>query len=294
MDLTHAPWHTLTLARWLGSAYAGPKEPSCAVRDPGSRSSPPGCCSSSDWPTRCRRSSKTSSRRPRPGRALCRRWTSSSARPFLGSLDLASASPEESAPGEWDHPGAAGDAGAGGRRRAGCDGIPPGRAQLRTFARAVRITATLICPRAGDDDRRRSGGGLPRLNSGPGVRDTDRESRLGRGCASFHRRHLRQGRGERYQRAAPALVASRGIDLVIANGENSAGGFGITARDRPKELFASGIDRDDVGQPRVGQEGSARLPPRSNRAAAAATSPPAYPARHRRRAARATANRSGC
>ena len=30
------------------------------------------------------------------------------------------------------------------------------------------------------------------------------------------------------KRAVPALVASRGIDLVIANGENSAGGFGIT------------------------------------------------------------------
>ena len=42
------------------------------------------------------------------------------------------------------------------------------------------------------------------------------------------------------KRAVPALVATRGIDLVIANGENSAGGFGIT-REISRELFDSGI-----------------------------------------------------
>jgi len=42
------------------------------------------------------------------------------------------------------------------------------------------------------------------------------------------------------KRAVPALVARRGIDVVIANGENAAGGFGIT-RDIAKELFATGI-----------------------------------------------------
>ena len=42
------------------------------------------------------------------------------------------------------------------------------------------------------------------------------------------------------KRAVPALVARREIDLVIANGENAAGGFGIT-RDISKELFATGI-----------------------------------------------------
>ena len=45
---------------------------------------------------------------------------------------------------------------------------------------------------------------------------------------------------ELVKRAVPALVASRGIDLVIANGENAAGGFGIT-RDISKELFGTGV-----------------------------------------------------
>ena len=30
------------------------------------------------------------------------------------------------------------------------------------------------------------------------------------------------------KRAVPALVRARDIDLVIANGENAAGGFGLT------------------------------------------------------------------
>jgi metallophosphoesterase (TIGR00282 family) len=42
------------------------------------------------------------------------------------------------------------------------------------------------------------------------------------------------------RRAVPALVRTRAIDLVIANGENAAGGFGLT-RDISKELFESGI-----------------------------------------------------
>jgi metallophosphoesterase (TIGR00282 family) len=45
---------------------------------------------------------------------------------------------------------------------------------------------------------------------------------------------------ELVKRAVPALVARRDIDLVIANGENAAGGFGIT-RDISKELFGTGI-----------------------------------------------------
>jgi metallophosphoesterase (TIGR00282 family) len=40
--------------------------------------------------------------------------------------------------------------------------------------------------------------------------------------------------------AVPALVAEHAIDLVIANGENAAAGFGIT-RDIGEQLFASGI-----------------------------------------------------
>jgi len=39
----------------------------------------------------------------------------------------------------------------------------------------------------------------------------------------------------------PALVAHHGIDLVIANGENAAAGFGIT-REIGAQLFAAGID----------------------------------------------------
>ena len=39
----------------------------------------------------------------------------------------------------------------------------------------------------------------------------------------------------------PALVAHHGVDLVIANGENAAAGFGIT-RDIGEQLFAIGVD----------------------------------------------------
>jgi metallophosphoesterase (TIGR00282 family) len=39
----------------------------------------------------------------------------------------------------------------------------------------------------------------------------------------------------------PALRARHGLDLVIANGENAAAGFGLT-RDTAKELFGAGVD----------------------------------------------------
>jgi metallophosphoesterase (TIGR00282 family) len=42
------------------------------------------------------------------------------------------------------------------------------------------------------------------------------------------------------RRAVPALVRRHAVDLVIANGENAAGGFGIT-RELSKELFDTGI-----------------------------------------------------
>lgn len=42
------------------------------------------------------------------------------------------------------------------------------------------------------------------------------------------------------KRAVPALVRARDIDLVIANGENAAGGFGLT-REISHELFGTGI-----------------------------------------------------
>ena len=43
------------------------------------------------------------------------------------------------------------------------------------------------------------------------------------------------------QALIPSLRREHGIDLVIANGENSAGGFGITA-DTANELLKSGVD----------------------------------------------------
>ena len=42
-------------------------------------------------------------------------------------------------------------------------------------------------------------------------------------------------------REFPALRARLGIDFAIGNGENAAGGFGLT-RKTANELFASGID----------------------------------------------------
>lgn len=50
----------------------------------------------------------------------------------------------------------------------------------------------------------------------------------------------RPGR-EIVRRAVPALIEHRGIDLVIANGENSAAGFGVTG-DIAETLFGYGID----------------------------------------------------
>lgn len=43
------------------------------------------------------------------------------------------------------------------------------------------------------------------------------------------------------RRAIPGLVRERAIDLVIANGENAAGGFGLT-REVSDELFKTGIE----------------------------------------------------
>lgn len=50
----------------------------------------------------------------------------------------------------------------------------------------------------------------------------------------------RPGR-EIVRRGLPAVVATHGIDLVIANGENSAAGFGIT-REIGDQLFSYGIE----------------------------------------------------
>jgi len=52
---------------------------------------------------------------------------------------------------------------------------------------------------------------------------------VGRPGRDLLRRHLK------------ALAAAQAIDLVIANGENAAGGAGIT-RDNAKEIFGAGVD----------------------------------------------------
>ena len=44
----------------------------------------------------------------------------------------------------------------------------------------------------------------------------------------------------------PKLKTSLQIDLVIANGENAAGGFGLT-RGVAEEFFGLGVDDNDVG-----------------------------------------------
>src|SRR5207245_7644805 len=41
-------------------------------------------------------------------------------------------------------------------------------------------------------------------------------------------------------RQVPRLVGERGVDCVIANAENAAGGFGVTP-DVARELFAAGV-----------------------------------------------------
>ena len=66
--------------------------------------------------------------------------------------------------------------------------------------------------------------------------------------------------------AVPALVAHHQIDLVIANVENAAAGFGITPRHRRRPPRVR-RGRDDGRQSHLGQEGD---PPVHRRAAAAA------------------------
>jgi metallophosphoesterase (TIGR00282 family) len=47
-------------------------------------------------------------------------------------------------------------------------------------------------------------------------------------------------------RLLPALRAERGFDLVVANGENAAGGFGLSPT-TAEELFAAGVDVITLG-----------------------------------------------
>ncbi len=59
-------------------------------------------------------------------------------------------------------------------------------------------------------------------------------------------------------RRLPALAASTGADLVVANGENAADGFGITP-ETARAIFASGVDVITGGNHIWEKKGSAEL-----------------------------------
>ena len=61
------------------------------------------------------------------------------------------------------------------------------------------------------------------------------------------------------QSLIPALRRDEGIDLVIANGENTAGGYGLTV-DTAYELLESGVDVLTSRQSHLGPEGDNSLP----------------------------------
>src|SRR5256885_6859209 len=54
-------------------------------------------------------------------------------------------------------------------------------------------------------------------------------------------------------RQVARLVRERGVDCVIANAENAAGGFGVTP-DVARELFAAGVDALTRGHPNWGKK----------------------------------------
>ncbi len=60
------------------------------------------------------------------------------------------------------------------------------------------------------------------------------------------------------ERRLPGLAAELGADLVIANGENAAGGFGLT-EESAKALFAAGVDALTGGNHIWEKKGAAEL-----------------------------------
>ena len=72
------------------------------------------------------------------------------------------------------------------------------------------------------------------------------------GCALALKEPSRAGRQIGIEKAVPTLVPGlRGkydIDLVIANVENSSGGFGIAA-ETAQEIFKGGVDMDNEAGP---------------------------------------------
>ena len=67
-----------------------------------------------------------------------------------------------------------------------------------------------------------------------------------RHASAFLRRRRRPGRPRRPDRAPAAAARELGLDFVVVNGENAAGGFGITEK-ICAELYAAGTDVLTIG-----------------------------------------------
>jgi 2',3'-cyclic-nucleotide 2'-phosphodiesterase len=80
------------------------------------------------------------------------------------------------------------------------------------------------------------------------------------------------------RRALPALVEAHGIDLVVANGENAAAGFGITP-DIAEVLFGYGIDVITSGNHIWDKKEILEYIPRQQKLLRPANYPPATPGR---------------
>lgn len=76
----------------------------------------------------------------------------------------------------------------------------------------------------------------------------------------------------------PNLVDEHGPDIIIANGENAAGGLGIT-KDAALPLFASGVDVMTLGNHVWTQKGSAEFIEEEQRLIRPANLPPGLPGR---------------
>lgn len=74
----------------------------------------------------------------------------------------------------------------------------------------------------------------------------------------------------------PALRAAEGIDFVIANGENAAGGIGMT-RETSEEIFAAGVDAMTSGNHVYDKPEMMDYLPREPRIVRAANFPPGAP-----------------
>ncbi len=160
------------------------------------------------------------------------------------------------------------------------------------FARAVRLTGAFHTARAiGHAGQRRTarprpeGRGAPRpRHRGPGPARAGRlrraaAHRLPAPCASCSSATSSAGPGATWCAAGSPCSSTRyGIDLVIANVENAAAGFGIT-REIGDELLDVRRRRDDLRQSHLGQERGAHVHRRGAAPAAAANLPAGAPGR---------------